>query len=259
MGTSFSLAILGTVPTETETLVAAIKRDFAQTESRLSVLRPDSEISQWQHGRLRDGQLSVETREVIAACDLAEEITGGLFSAQHTGQYDPTCYVKGWALARAARRLDDAEVGSYYLNCGGSIIACGDGPDGAPWRLGVAHPYRQNELATVITAPAGDRHPIAVATSGTRPHDSHIYSAFGDWHPTRSTVTVVGQHIALVDMAASAALAAGYQGFEASRELIRHLGLDAFGFDENRHLWWTDGMPRYAALPGAQWASETPA
>jgi len=245
MGTSFSLAIVGTSPSDTKKLVTAIKDDFARIESRLSILLPDSEISQWRRGHLRDAHLSMETREVIAACDLAEELTDGLFSAQRDGQYDPTGYVKGWALARAGRRLDDSGVGSYYLNGGGDVIARGSGPDDTPWRIGVAHPFRPGELAAVLTVPPGDRRPIAVATSGKGDH-SHISCPVDGWRPTLSTVTVVGHHIALVNMASIAALAAGRLGSEASRDLVQRLGLEAFGFDEDQRPWRTDGLPKYA-------------
>jgi len=247
MGTAFSLAILGASPTATEELIAAIKEDFARIESWLSVLRPDSEIYQWQHGHLRDAQLSMEIREVMADCNLAEELTGGLFSAQHADKYDPTCYVKGWTLSRASRRLDDAGIDSYYLNGAGNVIARGNGPDGKPWRLGVTHPYHPGELAAMITAPAGDGRPLAIATSCAGECGSH--GCADDWLPGNSTVTVVGHQIALVNMASIAALAAGRQGSDGSSQLVRHLGLEAFGFDDDQHPWWTEGMRHYALAP----------
>jgi len=248
MGTAFSLAIVGESPATTEKLVTAIKYDFGRIESSLSVLRPDSELYQWQHGYLHDAQLSMETREVMAACELAEELTGGLFSAQHAGQYDPTFYVKGWALEQASRRLDEAEVGSYYLNGDGDITARGDGPDGLPWRLGVGHPFRPGELATVISEPDGDNRPIAVATSRAGPPDCHV-TTHDDWAPALCSVTVAGHNIAFVNMASAAALAAGRHGSHASAALVHRLGLEAIGFDENQNPWWTEGMRQYAPLP----------
>ena len=249
MGTAFSLAIVGESSATTEKLVTAIRYDFGRIESWLSVVRPDSELYQWQHGYLSDAQLSMETREVMAACELAEELTGGLFSAQHAGHYDPTFYVKGWALERAGRRLDEAEVSSYYLNGDGDITARGDGPDGLPWRLGVGHPYHPGALATVISEPPGDSRPIAIATSRATQPDGHVTTAHDDWVPALSSITVAGHNIAFVNMASAAALAAGRQGSQASAALVHRLGLEALGFDENQHPWWTEGMRQFAVLP----------
>lgn len=249
MYTVFSLVVAGALPPDIDGVVASIEDDFELVESRLSVFRPHSEISQWQAGRLQEAQLSADTLEVIAACAQAEEITGGLFSARRDGGYDPTGYVKGWALARGGRRLDESAVGSYCLNGGGDIIARGVNPQGEPWRLGVAHPYRPGELATIVAAAPGDARPIAVATSGTSERGSHIVSPLDGWRPVNSSITVVGHDIAFVDMVATAALAAGREGPQASAKLVQHLGLEAFGFGEDRHPWWTDGMPKYALLP----------
>ena len=261
MNTVFSLVVAGAVPADVDDVVAAIEHDFATIESRLSVFRPDSEISQWRAGRLPDAQLSADVREVIAACDKVEQVTGGLFSARREGGYDPTGYVKGWALARAARRLDESGVDSYCLNGGGDIIARGVNPEGESWRLGIAHPYRPGELATIVsteTTPAlratppkeGNRRTIAVATSGTGERGSHIVNPLNGWRPVNSTVTVVGDDIAMADMAATAALAAGRDGPQACAALVQRLGLEAFGFDEDRHPWWTDGMPILAPRAG---------
>lgn len=247
MDTVFSLTI--PEPMDAQAVVRAITDDLELIESLLSVFRSDSEISRWRLGLVLDEQLSAETREVMVACDKAEQATGGLFSARRDDGYDPTGYVKGWALARAAKLMDDAGITSYCLNGGGDIVARGVGPSGAPWRLGVAHPYRQGELATIIAAQPGDGRSIAVATSGVSERGSHISNPTDGWRPTQSAVTVVGRDIALVDMAATAALAAGRDGPDVSAQLVQRLGLEAFGFDEDRRPWWTPGMPKLALLP----------
>lgn len=249
MDTVFSLAVPEPHRLDLQTVVADIMADVAMTESLLSVFRPDSEISRWRLGLIPDARLSAQTRAVMDACNQAEQVTNGLFSARRPGGYDPTGYVKGWALARAAKRMDDAGIASYCLNGGGDIIARGVGPTGTPWRLGVAHPYRPGEVATIVSAPPDDPRPIAVATSGTSQRGAHVSNPIDGWRPTRSAVTVVGHDIELADMAATAALAAGRDGREASARLVQRLGLEAFGFDEDQYPWWTPGMPRLALLP----------
>ena len=245
-------------PSPWSTVVEAIADDWRTTEERLSVFRPDSEINLWQRGEILDDRLSPETRAVIAACDRLERRTGGLFSAHrdggydpsgHARTYDPTGYVKGWALARAARLLDQASAASYCVNGGGDVVARGLGPHHVPWRIGVAHPYRPGELATIVTTVPGDERTVAVATSGTGERGQHVIDPIDGWRPTCSTVTVVGHDIALADAIATAALAAGHDGSAAPAALVVRFGLEAFGFGEDRRPWWTPGMTAYAPLP----------
>jgi len=104
-------------------------------------------------------------------------------------------------------------------------------------------------LATVITVPDGER--LAVATSGTSQRGAHIVHPGDGWRPRHSAVTVVGEDMALVDPLATAALALGRDGSAAPSALVTRLGCEAFGFGEDGRPWWTPGMPRCAALPGA--------
>ena len=253
MDTVFSIAspeVAGR--SDADALIASIAGSLAATEQTMSVFREDSEISRYRRGEITHDQLSAATREVIAACDHLERQTEGVFSAHWDGGVDPTGYVKGWALARAAHVLDRWGVASYCINGGGDIVARGDGPDGVGWRVGIAHPYRPGELATVVTAIPGDDRCLAVATSGTSERGRHIVNPVDGWRPERSSVTVVGHDIALVDAVATAALAAGRAGRGASAAMVRHFELEAFGFDEDGRPWWTPGMARYALLPQPQ-------
>ena len=243
MDTVFSIVVPALDADDT---VRGIASDWSMIEQKLSVFLPDSEISSWRRGEILDDQLSVEVTEVIAACDWLEAKTDGLFSPHQAGGYDPTGYVKGWALSRAAARLDQVGIASYCVNGGGDIIARGTGSHGVPWRVGIAHPNRAGELATVVTAIPGDGSALAVATSGTSERGQHVVNPINGWRPARSSVTVVGHDIALVDAIATAALAAGSG---ASAELVGRFGCEALGFDEAGFPWWTPGMADYALLP----------
>jgi thiamine biosynthesis lipoprotein len=129
-------------------------------------------------------------------------------------------------------------------------VVLGCSPDGQPWRIGVAHPYRPGELATIISAVPGQEHqPLAVATSGTSQRGSHIVNPLDGWRPVNGAVTVLGHDIAIVDAAATAVLAAGQPGPATQIAVVSDLGLQAFGFSESRTPWWTPGMPHYALLP----------
>jgi len=248
MDTVVSLLIPG-AGRAADPVVEAITDDLARIEERASVFRPDSEINRWSQGRLAEDDLSPETRQILAGCAELAERSSGVFSPWREGRYDPTGYTKGWAMAQVARRLDDAGFGSYCLNAGGDIVARGRGPTGRPWRIGIAHPFRAGELALVLTPVPDDPAPFAVATSGTTERGRHIAHPVTGWRPTHSMVTVVGVGIAEVDAIATAALAAGEHGHVEPARLIRALGLEGFGFDEERRPWWTDGMTAYAPLP----------
>jgi thiamine biosynthesis lipoprotein len=52
-------------------------------------------------------------------------------------------------------------AGDFLISAGGDIISSGRRPDGAPWRVGVRHPRRPDELVAAIPAESG-----AVFTSG---------------------------------------------------------------------------------------------
>jgi thiamine biosynthesis lipoprotein len=242
MDTVFSLAIPGH---SDGSLVMKIAAEWNQIEEKLSVFLPDSEISRWRRGKISTP--SSEFREVKQACDDLKLLTGGLFDADRDGEFDPTGYVKGWALSKAARMIQEDGIENFCVNGGGDIVAKGDGPNGMPWRIGIAHPYRLRELATMVTAlPGREDRLLAVATSGTSERGSHIVNPLTGYRPVNSSITVVGEDIAVVDAVATAALAAEKS---TQRELLRIFGMEAFGFDEDRHPWWTPGMTDYALLP----------
>ncbi|MBU6258345.1 MAG: FAD:protein FMN transferase [Burkholderiales bacterium] len=68
---------------------------------------------------------------------------------------------KEYAADRAATLLREAGLHHGYVNLGGDIRLLGPMPDGAPWRLGIAHPRRAGEVACAIELGHG-----ALATSG---------------------------------------------------------------------------------------------
>jgi len=253
MDTVFSIASPGLAGrADAAALIESIADDWAATERTMSVFQESSEISRYRQGEITDEQLSAASREVLSACDQLERRTDGVFSGRRDGRVDPTGYVKGWALARAAQALDRAGVDAYCINGGGDIVARGSGFHGVAWRVGIAHPFRPGELATIVTAIPGDARCLAVATSGTSERGRHIVNPVDGWRPERSSVTVVGHDIALVDAVATAALAAGRTGRSASAHMVRRFDLEAFGFDEDARPWWTPGMANYALLPQDQ-------
>jgi len=73
-------------------------------------------------------------------------------------------FSKGWAIDRAAERLERAGIENYLLEVGGDLRCHGHGPRGGPWRLGVRDARRPDTLATVVEL--CDALPCAMASSG---------------------------------------------------------------------------------------------
>jgi thiamine biosynthesis lipoprotein len=68
---------------------------------------------------------------------------------------------KEYAADRAATLLREAGLRHGYVNLGGDLRLIGPMPDGAPWRIGIAHPRRSGQLISSIDVGVG-----ALATSG---------------------------------------------------------------------------------------------
>src|SRR6478735_7394508 len=69
-----------------------------QIDKKFSTYKPGSEVSRYIKGELSEADLSPELKNVIRACRAAEKKTNGYFSAWAAGTFDPSGYVKGWAI-----------------------------------------------------------------------------------------------------------------------------------------------------------------
>jgi thiamine biosynthesis lipoprotein len=68
---------------------------------------------------------------------------------------------KGFVIRWLRELLRNNGVNDFLISAGGDIIVSGRRPDGAPWRVGVRHPRRPDELVAAIPVVSG-----AVFTSG---------------------------------------------------------------------------------------------
>lgn len=106
MGTVVSAHVIVATPgSEVEALIDAnAEAAFAkilEIERIFSTFRPDSDISRLRDGTLLPEAASPLVEEVRRACTAAESMTRGRFSAHWLGWFDPTGYVKGWAIEEA--------------------------------------------------------------------------------------------------------------------------------------------------------------
>jgi FAD:protein FMN transferase len=162
-------------------------------DATFSTYRADSEISRLDRGELDDPHPLV--REVLARCEALRRETGGYFDARASGRLDPSGYVKGWAVERAAAW----GRGRCMIDAGGDVVLRGS------WRVGIRHPHERDKLAAAISVAD-----CGVATSGAYERGPHVLDPrTGRPATALCSVTVVGRDLGTADAYATAAFAAG--------------------------------------------------
>ena len=218
---------------------------------------PDSDVSQLADGAVTVEGCAPEMAEVIEACAFVRELSGGYFTASPWGRFDPSGYVKGWAVERAADILSAAGSASHLVNGGGDVQCAGGRPGTAsasgagpgpvsqvayaPWRVGIADPLRRGRLALVVEA-----RDCGVATSGTAERGAHIVNPrTGQAAAGLASVTVAGPSLALADACATAAFA---MGPDLARDWTESLDrYHAYAIAETGETWQTSGFGAYIA------------
>jgi FAD:protein FMN transferase len=198
--------------------VDGVRAWLDEVEAALSPYRPDSDLCRWRSGDLTLGRCSPLLAEVIDAVGSLEDLTAGGFRPyDRQGRFDPTGYVKGWAVERGVGILYAAGITDAFLGVGGDIQTIGRADTGRPWRVAVTDPADERRIVAVVEAPADGR-PFAVATSGAAQRGDHIWSALGG-RPGGSgpadslaSVTVIGPDLGQVDAFATAIWALAKDG-----------------------------------------------
>jgi thiamine biosynthesis lipoprotein len=213
-----------------------------------SPYRPDSDVSLLAAAEITVDACAPEVAEVISACAAIRVSSGGYFTAAPGGVFDPSGYVKGWAVERAAALLSAAGSASHLVNGGGDLQCAGTRPAGGtapaqPWRVGIADPFHRGRLALVVQAADS-----AVATSGTAERGSHII----DPHLGRpagglASLTVVGPSLALADAYATAAFAMGPTRARDWTESLALADYQAYAITTDGDTWQTAGFAPHIA------------
>jgi FAD:protein FMN transferase len=203
-------------------------------DDTFSPYREDSDVSLFGRGALPLADCAPELAEVLEACAAVSARSSGYFTVTPGGTFDPSGYVKGWAIERAAAILTAAGSAEHSVNGGGDVQCVGD----RTWRVGIADPLRSGRLALVVAG-----RDFAVATSGVAERGSHIIDPHTGRPPVGlASITVVGTTLAETDAYATAAFAMG----TAAREWVESLvGYEAFAITAVGGTWQTSGFGAY--------------
>ena len=201
----------------------------------------DSDVSLLARGETTVDACAPEVAEVIAACAAVGDLSGGYFTASPWGQFDPSGYVKGWAVERASSLLTAAGSTAHVVNGGGDVQCAGARSAAEGWRIGIASPLVAGGLALVVSG-----RDFAVATSGTAERGAHIVDPVaGKPANGLASLTVIGPSLALADAYATAAFA---MGPVLARDWTQSIdGYEAFAILPDATTWQTSGFAKYIA------------
>jgi thiamine biosynthesis lipoprotein len=226
---------------DAEGAIKAVWAELRRIDRVYSPYRPLSVISRLSRGELERTAASAEVQTVLAECEAWQERTHGAFNMiRPDGALDPSGYVKGWAVYRAARILDKCHITRYCINAGGDMQLRGQAPDGGPWRIGLAHPFQPGHYAKVLAL-----QDCAVATSGVYERGRHIYDPrTGTAVADPVSLTVVGATIDVADALATAALVLGETGLK----VVQRYNCEALLIHADGKVVLTPGFRRFERL-----------
>lgn len=181
-------------------------------DGRFSTYKPESEVSRFGNGKIAEADLSDELKAVIKACRAAESKTAGYFSAWAAGAFDPSGYVKGWAISEAGKVIIKNGYKTYCIGAGGDILARSDSD--YKWSIGIQDPHDRTKILNKLSISNG-----AVCTSGSYERGEHLINP-KTRRPGKglASVTVTGPDVVWADVLATALFVMG--GVEA-RDFIR--------------------------------------
>ncbi|HEU5004578.1 MAG TPA: FAD:protein FMN transferase [Candidatus Saccharimonadales bacterium] len=171
-----------------------------EIDRKFSPYRPDSQLNLHNKGRLKPDK---ELKSIIKACKEAEELTDGFFSAWASGVFDPSGYVKGWAIDQAGKLIKKAGYQTFCVAAGGDILARSQ--TNKDWVIGIQNPFDKSKIIGSIKGKN-----FAVATSGNYERGEHIINLKTKKPALElASFTVTGKNIIEADVLATAGFVAG--------------------------------------------------
>jgi thiamine biosynthesis lipoprotein len=218
-------------------------RMLHRVDTVFSTYQPDSQINRLGRGEIRLAEVDDDVRFVLGRCIELNAITDGAFDAfdlieRNGSTLDPSGFVKGWAIERAAAVLEAAGAVNLCINAGGDILLRGAPGPSATWRVGIRHPDEPDQLATTLELCG----PHAVATSATYERGAHIiYPALRQATTELASATVIGPDLSVADAYATAVFVMGLTGLDW---IEGQAGYDAYLITHDGHTHWSSDFDR---------------
>lgn len=188
-------------------IVNEIDKYLQNVEEKFSPFLSESLVSRHTDigEELQDDFFDIEYQEVYSRSIIAKKETHGLFDPFFDGKYNPTGFVKGWAIENAFMKYIKPLIDNNILEAG-AINGAGDMQVGTrlgsnfSWKIGIENPEDKEKIIAKYSIKNG-----AVATSGLSKRGRHIKS---DNDINHVQVTLVGTYLSDVDVLATAGVVA---------------------------------------------------
>lgn len=180
-------------------VIDEIDKYLKKVEEKFSPFLPDSLVSKHTDlGEvLQENFFDLEYQEVYSRSILAKKETRGLFNPFFEGKYNPTGFVKGWAIETAFMKYIKPLIDNNIIEAG-AINGAGDMQVGTSldsdfsWEIEIENPEDREKIIARYSIKNG-----AVATSGINKKGQHIKSENDIEH---IQVTVIGRYLSDVDV-----------------------------------------------------------
>lgn len=188
-------------------IVYEIDKYLQNVEEKFSPFLSESLVSRHTDlgEELQDDFFDIEYQEVYSRSIIAKKETQGLFNPFFDGKYNPTGFVKGWAIENAFMKyikplIDNNIIEAGAINGAGDIQVGTRLDNNFSWEIGIENPEDKGKIIAKYSIKNG-----AVATSGLSQKGQHIKS---DNIINHVQVTVVGTYLSDVDVLATAGVVA---------------------------------------------------
>ena len=199
-------------------IVYEIDKYLQNVEEKFSPFLSESLVSRHTDlgEELQDDFFDIEYQEVYSRSIIAKKETQGLFNPFFDGKYNPTGFVKGWAIENAFMKyikplIDNNIIEAGAINGAGDIQVGTRLDNNFSWEIGIENPEDKGKIIAKYSIKNG-----AVATSGLSKRGRHIKS---DNDINHVQVTVVGTYLLEVDVLATAGVVANEKVW---REIVKN-------------------------------------
>ncbi len=213
---------------------------FDYVDKKFSTYKKNSEIEKINRGEIGSKMYSEDMRKIFLLSEKTKRETNGYFDISKNGKYDPLGIVKGWAIFRASKILEEEGYKNFYIDAGGDIQANGKNKEGKSWRVGIQSPFKHGEIVKVLSLENNE----GVATSGTYIRGNHIYNPkrVNEEDSDIVSMTVVGPNVLEADRFATAAFAMREKGIVFIEQMK---GLEGYMINNRGVATLTRGISKY--------------